>query len=107
MVRGRSEVSRTPLALVGSIIVILSLGGAFMITAIVGVGCDKPDASTEAVCRSDSARTSLDVALAAVVGSAIALSAFAYWRRSWRLLWVAAVVGIGGIFLAAEVPNAF
>lgn len=105
--RGPSEVSRTPLALVGSIIVILSLGGAFMITAIVGVGCDKPSASAEAVCRSDSARLSLDVALAVVVGLAIALSAFAYWRRSWRLLWVAAVVGIGGIFLAAEVPNAF
>jgi hypothetical protein len=99
--------SRTPLALVGSIIVILSVGGAFMITAVVGVGCDGADASAEAVCRSDAARRSLDVALAVVVASAIALSAVAYWRRSWRLLWVAAVVGIGGIFLAAEVPNAF
>jgi hypothetical protein len=49
----------------------------------------------------------VDVALAVVVGSAIALSAIAYVRRSWRLLWIAAVVGIGGIFLAAEVPNAF
>jgi uncharacterized protein (UPF0261 family) len=106
-VRGPSEVSRTPLALVGSIIVILSLGGAFMITAVVGVGCDNAEASAEAVCRSDSARRSLDVALAVVVGSAIALSAVAYVRRSWRLLWIAAVVGIGGIFLAAEVPNAF
>jgi hypothetical protein len=105
-VRGPSE-SRTPLALVGSIIVILSLGGAFMITAIVGVGCDDPDAAGEAVCRSDSARLSLDVALGIVVASAVALSAVAYVRRSWRLLWIAAVVGIGGIFLAAEVPNAF
>jgi hypothetical protein len=105
-VSGPSE-SRTPLALVGSIIVILSLGGAFMITAIVGVGCDDADAAGQAVCRSDSARMSLDIALAVVVGSAMALSAVAYVRRSWRLLWVAAVVGIGGIFLAAEVPNAF
>jgi hypothetical protein len=102
-VSGRSEVSRTPLALVGSIIVILSLGGAFMITAIVGVGCDTN--ASEAVCRSDSARQSLDIALAVVVGAAIALSTVAYLRGSWRLLWVAAVVGIGGIFLAAEVPN--
>jgi hypothetical protein len=104
MVSGPSEGSRTPLALVGSIIVILSLGGAFMITAIVGVGCDDANA-TEAVCRSDSARRSLDIALAVVVGAAMALSALAYFRRSWRLLWIAAVVGIGGIFLAAEVPN--
>jgi hypothetical protein len=100
-------VSRTPLALLGSIVVILSLGGAFMVTAVTGVGCDDPDASTHAVCRSDSARLSLDIALAVVVGSAIALTAIAYVRRSWRLLWVATVVGIGGIFLAAEVPNAF
>lgn len=99
--------SRTPLALVGSIIVMLSTGGAFMITAVVGVGCEGTDASSNAVCRSDSARLSLDVALGVVVASAIALSAAAYVRRSWRLLWVAAVVGIGGIFLAAEVPNAF
>jgi hypothetical protein len=99
--------SRTPLALLGSIIVILSVGGAFMVTAIVGVGCDGSEASTEAVCRSDSARLSLDIALAVVVASAIALSAVAYLRRSWRILWVAAVVGIGGIFIAAEVPNAF
>jgi hypothetical protein len=100
-------VSRTPLALLGSIVVILSLGGAFMVTAVTGVGCDDADASTHVVCRSDSARLSLDIALAVVVGSAIALSTIAYVRRSWRLLWVAAVVGIGGIFLAAEVPNAF
>jgi hypothetical protein len=33
--------SRTPLALIGSIVVILSLGGAFMVTAITGVGCDR------------------------------------------------------------------
>ncbi len=78
-----------------------------MITAIVGVNCDGVDARTEEVCRSDSARLSLDVALAVVVASAIALSGIAYVRRSWRLLWIAAVVGIGGIFLAAEVPNAF
>jgi hypothetical protein len=106
-VSGPSEPSRTPLALVGSIIAILSTGGAFMITAVVGVGCDRADAATEAVCRSDSARLSLDIALAVVVASAIGLSALAYVRGSWRLLWVAAVVGIGGIFLAAEVPNAF
>lgn len=78
-----------------------------MVTAVTGVGCDDADASTHAVCRSDSARLSLDIALAVVVGSAMALTAIAYVRRSWRLLWVAAVVGIGGIFLAAEVPNAF
>jgi hypothetical protein len=99
-------VSRTPLALLGSIVVILSTGGAFMVTAVTGVGCDRPNAS-DPVCTSDSARLSMDVALAVVVGSAIVLSAIAYFRRSWRLLWVAAVVGIGGIFLAAEVPNAF
>jgi hypothetical protein len=99
--------SRTPLALLGSIIVILSLGGAFMVTAVTGVGCEGADASTHAVCRSDSARLSLDVALAVVVASAIALSVLGIVRRSGRLLWVAAVVGIGGIFLAAEVPSAF
>ena len=99
---GPSESSRTPLALIGSIVVILSLGGAFMVTAVTGVGCDRPDAANQPVCRSDSARLSLDIALAVVVGSAIA-----YARHSWRLVWVAAVVGIGGIFLAAEVPNAF
>jgi hypothetical protein len=106
-VRGPSESSRTPLALIGSIVVILSLGGAFMVTAVTGVGCDRPDAANQPVCRSDSARLSLDIALAVVVGSAILLSAIAYVRRSWRLVWVAAVVGVGGIFLAAEVPNAF
>jgi hypothetical protein len=100
-------VSRTPLALLGSIVVILSTGGAFMITTVAGVGCEGADASAHAVCRSDSARLSLDIALAVVVASAFALSAVAYIRRSWRILWVAAVVGIGGIFLAAEVPNAF
>ena len=99
--------SRTPFALLGSIIVILSLGGAFMVTAVTGVGCEGADASTHAVCRSDSARLSLDVALAVVVASAIALSVLGIVRRSGRLLWVAAVVGIGGIFLAAEVPSAF
>jgi hypothetical protein len=99
--------SRTPLALLGSIVVILSTGGAFMVTAVTGVGCEGADASTDPVCTSDAARLSLDVALAVVVGSAIALSTIAYIRRSWRLLWVAAVVGIGGIFIAAEVPNAF
>jgi hypothetical protein len=99
--------SRTPLALLGSIVVILSLGGAFMVTAVTGVGCEGAEASTEAVCRSDSARLSLDIALAVVVASAIALSVAGIVRRSGRLLWVAAVVGIGGIFLAAEVPNAF
>jgi hypothetical protein len=106
-VSGRSDGSRTLLALVGSIIVILSTGGAFMITAVVGVGCERADTAVEEVCRSDSARLSLDIALATVVGMAFVLSAVAYLRRSWRLLWVAAVVGIGGIFLAAEVPNAF
>lgn len=104
---GPSESSRTPLALIGSIVVILSLGGAFMVTAVTGVGCDRPDAANQPVCRSDSARLSLDIALAIVVGCAIVLSAVAYARHSWRLVWVAAVVGIGGIFLAAEVPNAF
>jgi hypothetical protein len=78
-----------------------------MVTAVTGVGCEGADASTAPVCRSDSARLSMDVALAVVVASAIALSALGIVRRSGRLLWIAAVVGIGGIFLAAEVPNAF
>ena len=62
--------SRTPLALLGSIVVILSTGGAFMVTAVTGVGCEGANAS-DPVCTSDSARLSLDVALAVVVGSAI------------------------------------